>query len=292
MIWLIGRGGMLGTEVARVLEQQGWSFVVTGREVDITDASAIESFTRGRSLEWIVNCAAYTAVDRAEDEPEACRKLNVDGPANLARWAAAHGAALLHVSTDYVFAGDGTRPYREDDAVAPFSVYGTTKAEGEAEVRARCPRHLIVRTAWLYGAAGGNFVYTMLRLMKTKEALGVVDDQRGAPTWTGDLARLVPTLIANAENRWGTYHASGEGQCTWFEFARAIQEEANARGLIGSHTQLKPLTTAEYPTKARRPAWSVLSKAKLNEAFGFVFPEWRQSLQSFLDSPLETRFFA
>ncbi len=294
MIWLVGRGGMLGTETEQVLRAAGYNIAASGREVDVTDAAAIESFSAGRGIKWIVNCSAYTAVDRAEDEPEACRNLNVDGPANLARWAHANGAALLHVSTDYVFSGDSSVPYREDDVLGPRSVYGRTKADGEDAVRRLCSRHLIVRTAWLYGAAGPNFVYTMLRLMRTKDKLGIVDDQHGAPTWAADLAKLFPAMMerAGTEARWGTYHASGEGQCTWLDFARAILEEGTARGMIGAPPALNALTTAEYPTKARRPAWSVLSKAKLKSVFGLELPPWRESLKSFLDSALQPRFFS
>jgi dTDP-4-dehydrorhamnose reductase len=292
MIWLVGRGGMLGTEVGRMLRAAGLDFVATGREVDITSVPAVEGFAGGRDIRWIINCAAYTAVDRAEDEPDACRRLNADGPRNLARWAASNDAALLQVSTDYVFSGEGSVPYREDDPIGPRSVYGTTKAEGEEAVRRLCPRHLIVRTAWLYGAAGPNFVYTMLRLMRTKDKLGVVDDQNGAPTWAADLARLFPEMLRLADGRWGTYHASGEGQCTWYGFARAILDEAVGRGLVGVRPELTPLTTAQYPTKARRPAWSVLSKAKLQSAFGVALPPWRDSLNAFLDSSLDSRFLS
>jgi dTDP-4-dehydrorhamnose reductase len=283
---------MLGRDVSRVFTEAKLTWIGTGREVDVTDPDAIAAFANSRDIGWVVNCTAYTAVDKAEDEPDACRRLNAEAPAHLARWAAANGAAILHVSTDYVFAGEGDTPYREDDAVGPRSVYGAAKAEGEAAVRALCPRHLIVRTAWLYGGEGPNFVYTMLRLMRTKEQLGVVDDQRGAPTWTADLARCFPTMMENSEGRWGIYHASGEGQCTWFGFAQAILEEGLRRGLVTRPPQMKALTTAEYPTKARRPAWSVLSKVKLKTEFGLEFRPWRDSLNAFLDSPLDPRRFS
>ena len=292
MIWLAGASGMLGSEVAGALTAARLPWIGTGREVDVTDAGAIVKFTAKKNIDWIINCSAYTAVDRAEDEPDACRRLNAAAPGLLARWAAQHGAAMLQVSTDYVFSGLGSRPYLEEDLIGPRSVYGATKAEGEAAVREFCPRHLIVRTAWLYGASGPNFVYTMLRLMRVKDRLGIVHDQKGAPTWTADLARLFPVLIGSAEGRWGTYHASGEGQCTWYEFARAIQEEAIKQSLLARRIELAPLTTAEYPTKAVRPAWSVLSKTKLLEQFGFAFPSWDDSLRSFFRSPLQERFFA
>jgi dTDP-4-dehydrorhamnose reductase len=293
MIWLVGKNGMLGTDLGRAFDAAGLGWVGTDREVDFTDASALDAFAEGRTIDWVVNCAAYTAVDKAEDEPDLCRRLNVDGPANLARWCTAHGAALVHISTDYVFSGTGTDAYRESDPVGPTGIYGITKADGEDAVRGSCARHYILRTAWLYGAWGPNFAYTMLRLMNLKDALGVVADQWGAPTWTVDLARVVVELIRRGEGPWGTYHASGEGRCSWHQFAEAILVEGKARGFVPATkaVAVNALTTDQYPTKARRPAWSVLSKEKLATTVGLRFPGWEVSLRAFLDSPLDqTRF--
>jgi len=277
---------MLGTDLGRAFSLAGLDWVGTGREVDFTDASAIEAFGAGKTFDWVINCAAYTAVDKAEDEPELCRKLNVEGPACLARWATAHKVALIHISTDYVFSGQGTVPYREDDPVAPQGVYGKTKADGEAAIRDNCARHYILRTAWLYGVAGPNFIYTMLRLMNSKDSLGVVADQRGAPTWTLDFATVIVALIQKGGGGWGTYHASGDGQCTWHEFALAILQEAQARDLVPATklVTVNALATAQYPTKAQRPAWSVMAKAKLGREFGLSFPDWRESLVGFMNS--------
>lgn len=285
MIWLVGCRGMLGTDLGKAFTGAGLKWVGTDREVDFTDPQTVAAFGSGKSIDWVVNCAAYTAVDKAEDEPELAHKLNVTGPANLAAWCNQTGAALVHISTDYVFPGDGSRPYSEDDAVGPIGVYAVTKNAGEQAVRQGCARHYILRTAWLYGAHGLNFVATMVRLMRQKDSLGVVADQIGAPTWTVDLAAVVSSLVQKGDGPWGTYHASGEGQVSWHGFAQEILTQAQARQLIdpAKVVEVKALTTAQYPTKARRPAWSVLSKAKLKAAFGLSFPDWQTSLQNFLD---------
>ena len=284
MIWLIGKAGMLGTDLGRAFTEAGLAWVGTDREVDFTDPQALEAFSAGKKIDWVVNCAAYTSVDKAEDEPAVCRKLNVEGPAHLARWSQAHGAAVIHISTDYVFPGTGNTPYRETDPVGPDGIYGATKADGEEVVRTLCPRHYILRTAWLYGVNGPNFIYTMLRLMASKDSLGVVADQWGAPTWTIDLARVLVELIRRGEGPWGTYHASGEGKCNWHQFAEAILEEGRSLGLLDAAkaVAVNALTTEQYPTKAKRPAWSVMSKDKLKSTFGLTFPQWRESLQGFM----------
>lgn len=289
MIWLVGRSGMLGTDLGRVLTRSGLEWVGTDRDVDFTEPEALEDFSRGlaargKFIDWVVNCAAYTAVDRAEDEPELCRRLNVEGPSNLAKWASAHGAALIHISTDYVFPGTGSVPYREQDPVGPQGVYGVTKQQGEEAVRAHCARHLILRTAWLYGASGPNFISTMVRLMKERDTLGVVADQWGAPTWTVDLSQVVVAMVRRGECPWGTYHTSGEGRCTWHQFALAILEESRYAGVLdpAKPVVVNELTSEQYPGKAKRPAWSVLSKEKLKANFGLSFPHWKDSLKTFI----------
>jgi len=274
---------MLGSDVGTALSEAKLPWVGTGREVDVTDWSAVERFAQSRQLSAIVNCAAYTAVDRAEDEPEAAARLNVDAARNLARQARSAQIPLVHISTDYVFAGMAERPYSEDDPVAPGGVYATTKEAGERAVREACDQHYILRTAWLYGAHGKNFVDTMLGLMNQRDSLGVVADQFGAPTWTVDLARIIVQLLQRS-GPWGTYHTSAEGQCSWYDFAQEIYDVGQESGQIikGKIVAIAPLTTGQYPTKARRPAWSVLSKAKLEQTFGLKFPPWRDSLRAYL----------
>jgi dTDP-4-dehydrorhamnose reductase len=285
VIWLAGNRGMLGTELARALEAAGVEQVGSDRELSILDPEALAAFARDKKITWIVNCAAYTAVEKAEDEAPLCTALNAEGPENLARLAASIGARILHISTDYVFDGSGTRPYREDDPVAPIGVYGRSKAEGEARLRAACPEHIILRTAWLYGEHGANFVYTMLRLMRSKERIGVVADQRGSPTWAADLGAAILRIVSGAEGngpRFGTYHFTDEGETSWWEFACEIHRLGRLHGLLERDCAIDALTTAQYPTKVRRPAYSVLSKEAIRAAFGLDIPEWRGSLGRFI----------
>ncbi|HUW39949.1 MAG TPA: dTDP-4-dehydrorhamnose reductase [Rectinemataceae bacterium] len=315
MIWIVGSGGMLGRELVEVFAARGIEALGSGRELDFTDLPALEAFAvsrwpaeeprgaepsagepsagepsaaaprrGGRALSWIVNCAAYTAVDKAESEPEAARSLNVEGPANLARLASRRGARLLHISTDYVFDGKGTRPYLESDELGPTGVYGATKAEGERVVFEECPSALVLRTAWLYGRHGPNFVRSMLRLMAERESLGVVADQRGTPTWAADLAGAIADIVSRGEPgpEAGIYHYTDAGETSWYDFAREILRLGREAGLLERGCELKPLSTAEYPTPARRPAYSVLSKDKIERVFGIVPPRWEESLAKYI----------
>ncbi len=282
MIWLVGNKGMLGTELDLALSAAGLEHVGSDRELSILEPDAIAAFVRGKKVSWIVNCAAYTAVERAEDEVELCTRLNAEGPENLARLADSIGASIMHISTDYVFDGSGKLPYREDDPMAPIGVYGRTKAEGERRLRAACARHVIVRTAWLYGEHGANFVYTMLRLMRTKERIGVVADQRGSPTWSFDLAAAMVSIVSAPARGYGTYHFTDEGETCWHEFALEIQRLGRLYGLLERDCAVDALTTAQYPTKVRRPAYSVLSKEAIKASFGLAIPDWRVSLEAFI----------
>jgi dTDP-4-dehydrorhamnose reductase len=282
MIWLVGQGGLLGSEVAAVLVRAGLEFAGSGREVDILDPEALARFAEGRRLSWIVSCAAYTAVDKAEDEEALAMKLNAEGPGNLAALASSVGACILHISTDYVFDGRGARPYVEDDPVNPTGAYGRTKAQGEARVRSACPEHVILRTAWLYGKAGNNFVATMLKLMGNKERIGVVADQRGSPTYAVDLAGAIAAIIGSKEPRFGTFHYTNLGETNWYEFALEIKRLGLEYGILLRDCRVDALTTAEYPTKAKRPAYSVLSKKRIQEAYGLSIPGWKESLELFM----------
>jgi len=282
MVWLIGNKGMLGSEVAERLEREGLSWVGTDREVDITDPVALADFAAGKDITWIVNCAAYTAVDKAEDESGLAARLNRNGPANIGELATRSGARVIHISTDYVFDGLGTRPYREDDPVNPAGVYGRTKAEGETALLAACPRSFILRTAWLYGRRGQNFVRTMLRLMKEKSEIGVVADQRGTPTNACDLADAVAAVLRSGSDSYGIYHFTDEGETSWYEFAREIQRLGRETGLLDHDCAVKALRTDQYPTAAHRPAYSVLSKEKIKKTFGLEIPDWRESLERFI----------
>lgn len=290
MIWLVGHRGLLGAEVGRTLTRAGLMWVGTGREVDVTDPRAVASMGERHPVTVVINCSGYTAVDQAESEPDLCRRVNVGGPTNLALWCQAHEVLLIHVSSDYVFSGEIKEPYTEDSRPQPLGVYGASKAEGDSAVASLCSRHYIFRTSWLYGTGGSNFVTTMLGLMNQREILGVVADQWGSPTWTSDLATLMVALAGQPRAPWGIYHASGEGYCSWYEFARAIFDEGRVRGLVppDRSLRLEPLTSLEYPARARRPAWSVLSSHRLRSVVGVSFPPWRTSLQRFLDQVCST----
>jgi dTDP-4-dehydrorhamnose reductase len=292
MIWLIGNKGMLGTELANMFESRGLVHVGTDRDVDITDRAALDAFISkqaqaGQAVDWIINCAAYTAVDKAEDDTGLCRALNTDGAANIASSAKKAGARLVHISTDYVFNGDGTRPYREDDPTDPTGVYGLTKRDGELRALAGNDATYIIRTAWLYGQHGNNFVYTMLKLMKERDSVTVVNDQRGTPTWARDLAETVSLFIERALSSsgavpFGIYHYTGSGNISWYDFACEIYRQGRELGLLTKECAVKPCTSEQFPAKVRRPPYSVLDKSKIASAFGITLPDWKESLERFL----------
>ncbi len=289
MIWLVGNKGMLGTELANLFESNKTPYIGTDRDVSILDMEAMRGFLKNKNISWIVNCAAYTAVDKAEDDVELCHALNAQGPENLGRIAQEIGARVLHISTDYVFSGTPIlergqpRPYREDDPTGPTGVYGKTKAEGERLLMAAASNSVILRTAWLYGKHGNNFVYTMLRLMKERDTIGVVADQRGSPTWAYDLAVAILYLINLPHEKFSPsiYHFTNEGETTWYDFAREIYRLGRHYGILEKDCVINPLTTDQYPTKARRPAYSVLSKEKI-KALGVRIPQWQESLERFI----------
>jgi dTDP-4-dehydrorhamnose reductase len=290
VIWLIGGKGMLGTELSLVLERRGLGYIGTDREVDIAESAAVDAFVeeQRRPVTWIVNCAAYTAVDRAEDDEDACRRLNAAGPANIARTANRIGARLLHFSTDYVFNGRGTVPYKEDDPADPAGIYGLTKREGETAVLANHGAAYILRTAWLYGRHGNNFVNTMLRLMAEREEVRVVNDQRGSPTWANDLANVAASLIMRTDSGesvdYGIYHYTNGGAVSWFEFAEEIYARGKRLGLISGSCAVKPCSGAEYPSRAARPAYSALDTGKIRRALGIGIPRWDASLKRYLET--------
>jgi dTDP-4-dehydrorhamnose reductase len=281
MIWLTGSKGMLGTEIALLLDKNNLSFTGTDREVDITDLEAQKSFVNNRSIKWIINCAAYTAVDKAEDDVEACRCLNTLGAGNIASCAKSIGAGLIHISTDYVFNGRGNRPYTEDDTTDPIGVYGLSKRDGELAILQNNPKSYIIRTAWLYGKYGNNFVHTMLHLINEREEVKVVDDQRGSPTWTHDLASVVLAVIGK-DIPFGIYHYTNDGNITWFDFAREIYRLGREYGRITKKCTVTPCASAEFPAKVRRPAYSVLDKSKIKAALGINILSWDSRLKEFV----------
>ena len=289
MIWVIGYKGMLGSEICRQLTENNIQFVRSDVDVDITDIEALDQFAKCWAVTWIINCAAYTAVDKAESDIELAHKLNVDGPANIAKVAKKYGAKLIHISTDYVFDGTGDTPRTEDMPVAPIGVYGVTKAKGEEAVRNNTDKYYILRTAWLYGWAGKNFVYTMIRAMNTHDAVKVVNDQKGTPTFAGDLAKVILQIIDDKTVSYGTYHVTDLGEITWWDFTNEIKKQGIEAGWInetGKNCVVNPCTTDEYPTPAKRPAYSVLCKDKIQKALKITLPDWKQSLKVFIDSEM------
>jgi len=293
MIWLIGCKGMLGTELSLLLEKNNLPFIGTDCEVDITDLSALNNFTKNKSINWIINCAAYTAVDKAEDDIDNCRRINTLGAANISVCSRTIGAYLIHISTDYVFdgkgiiAGNNFRPYREDDTTNPTGVYGLTKRDGELAVLENNPDSYIIRTSWLYGIYGNNFVKTMLRLMNDRKEIKVVDDQYGSPTWAYDLSFLITILInnyvlLNKNVLFGIYHFSNEGTITWFDFSKEIYKQGKLLLLINNDCNILPCSSNEYPSKVTRPAYSVLDKCKIKDSLNITIPLWQDSLNNYL----------
>lgn len=241
-------------------------------ELDITDQNAVEKFIADNEIDGVVNCAAYTAVDKAEDNKDLCRLLNATAPAYLAAAIEKRGGWMIQVSTDYVFDGTQHTPYTESDPTCPNSVYGSTKLEGEQQVAALCQRAMIIRTAWLYSTFGNNFVKTMIRLGKEKPELGVIFDQVGTPTYARDLAVAIFAAI-NSGVVPGVYHFSNEGVISWYDFTKAIHR------IAGIDTcRVRPLHTSEYPTPAKRPHYSVLDKTKIKQTYGIEIPYWEESL--------------
>lgn len=288
MIWLIGNKGMLGSEIARQLTENNIGFIGTDIDVDVTSYETLSTFAKEKSIKWIINCAAYTAVDLAESNVELCTKLNAIAPANIAKVANEIGATVIHISTDYVFDGTGNSPRTEEMKVAPIGVYGVTKADGEKSVVQNAEKYYILRTAWLYGWAGKNFVYTMLRAMNKNPSVKVVVDQKGTPTFAGDLADVILKIITiNNTIPYGIYHVTDLGETTWFEFTNEIKKQGIETGwLQNMDCVVNPCSTEDYPTPAKRPAYSVLSKDKIQNALEVTLPQWQESLSVFLKSQL------
>ncbi|KHN54684.1 dTDP-4-dehydrorhamnose reductase [Pectobacterium fontis] len=275
-ILLTGANGQLGRCFQDRLPA-GWEILATdAAELDITDLEHVERTVKQFKPDAIVNAAAYTAVDKAESEPELAEKINVTGPENLAIVASKQGIRLVHVSTDYVFDGNATEPYHEDSATNPLSVYGKTKLAGEQAVAKVSPEAIIVRTAWVFSEYGNNFVKTMLRLGKERDALSIVDDQRGCPTYAGDLAQAIISLLEkNAEG--GIYHYCGDKEVSWFEFAEEIFKVAERKSILAKIPTLKPIATEQYPTPAHRPAFSTLACKKM-KTLEINLSEWINTL--------------
>ena len=277
---IAGAAGQLGRCLQAAAPASAKVIAPAEADFDITDAAAVARVVADARPDVLFNAAAYTAVDKAETDAATARRINAGATGHLAAAACDAGCRLVHVSTDFVFDGTSSRAYRPDDPAAPISVYGQTKWEGEEAARAVLPDALIVRTAWVYAPAGNNFVRTMLRLMSERDALSVVDDQIGTPTYAPGLAACLWSLAQQGAA--GTYHYTDSGVASWYDFAVAIQDEALALGLLARAIPITPIPTSAYPTPARRPAFSLLDKAKTWEQLGAPAPHWRAQLRAML----------
>ncbi|MHC1745247.1 MAG: dTDP-4-dehydrorhamnose reductase [Syntrophobacteraceae bacterium] len=285
-VTVVGNKGMLARDLAALLDEKGISqWGADLPELDITQADKVYQLVKGSGATVVINCAAYTAVDKAESQPDVAYAVNRDGVRNLAMVCRDLDIPLVHVSTDYVFDGKLRRPYLEDDPPCPLGVYGESKWAGENELRSVHRKHIILRTSWLFGAMGNSFVKTILRLARERNELRVVDDQFGCPTWTGDFAEVLIGIVKAAEapgerqGLWGTYHYCGLEETTWCGFAAEIIEQA--KGLTELRAgQVTPITTAEFPTAAGRPPWSVLDCGKIKQQLGILQKSWRDGLST------------
>jgi len=283
MIWVSGCKGMLGAEISRLFEKENITYYGSDKEVNVSDIHSLNNYIKNKSIHWIINCAAYTAVDKAEEDSENCRLLNTLGAANLAVISKKINSRLIHISTDYVFDGKKNIPYREEDDTNPTGVYGLTKRNGELAVSKNNTDSYIIRTSWLYGKYGNNFVSTMIKLMNECNEIRVVNDQYGSPTWTYDLAVTILYIINNNNDiPYGIYNYSNEGKINWFDFACEIYAKGRELGILKKDCSVIPCSSSEYPSKVKRPLFSVLDKNKIKTTLGITIPFWKDSLHNYL----------
>lgn len=276
-ILVTGVKGQLGYDVVNELEKRGHTAIgVDVEEMDITDAEAVEKEMKADDLDAVIHCAAYTAVDAAEDNRETCMRVNADGTRNIARVCKELGLKMVYISTDYVFDGKGERPWEPDDARSPLNVYGESKYQGELAVEEYLEKYFIVRIAWVFGVNGKNFIKTMLKLAENHKEINVVNDQTGSPTYTYDLAVLLADMVET--EKYGRYHATNEGLCTWYEFAREIFKQA------GVDVKVNPVSSEEFPAKAERPHNSRMDKSRLTQNGFALLPSWQDALKRYLEA--------
>ncbi len=274
-ILVTGAGGQMGSELQMLAAgYPQFEFLFTTRnELPVSDKNAVGEYFVQQQPVWCINCAAYTAVDKAESEKEQAFEVNANAAGFLAKASAQTGTRFIHLSTDYVFDGSSATPYREDHQTNPLGIYGLSKLKGEALCLLNNPESMIIRTAWVYSTYGSNFVKTMMRLMKERTEISVVNDQTGSPTYAADLAGAIMQIIVQEKWHPGIYHYANAGTTTWFGFATAI------KNLLQSNCKIHPVTTAEYPTKAKRPSFSLLDTTKIRQTFGITIPHWEESLE-------------
>lgn len=291
MIWITGAQGLLGQNLVEVFEDHGLSVLATGGEVDIGDWERVKSFAQEENLashvRWIINCAAYTNVEKAEEDPAACWKTNSEGPAHLVCLARQAQARLVQISTDYVFSGKALamgrcpNPYTEGDRPEPLSVYGASKLQGEKAVLT-IPGGMVLRTAWLFGPRGKSFVDTLLEKMKTQPVVDVVSDQQGCPTYSEDLCQTLLKIVQEKHPMSGIWHFANSGSCTRFDLAQEILRQGQSLGLVGHRVEIRPVPSDFFPTKAPRPPWSVLSTQKIANRLNLKIRPWQEALGAYL----------
>jgi len=287
MIWLIGNKGMLGSDVEKLLKERGLVYWASDKEVDIGDYKALEKFGKDMKIKWVINCAGYTKVDKAEEEINEAFRINKDGVRNIALFSVKRQIRLIHISADYVFDDQqegSVVAYREDDKTNPINIYGKSKVAGEEEIKNILEKYFIIRTAWLYGLRGNNFVYAMLRLFKERNVVKVVKDQLGSPTYSADLAGAILKIIEDDSVSYGIYHFTNEGVVSWYKFSQTIYKKAKRLGMIedDKKVEIQSIKTEEYPTVARRPRYSVLSIDKIKRKFNLKIRNWDEALEDFL----------
>ena len=276
-VLVTGVKGQLGYDVVRELQSRGHEAIgVDIEEMDITDETAVSRVMEETAPEAVIHCSAFTAVDRAEEEQELCYKVNVEGTENIAKMCQKLGCKMLYLSTDYIFSGEGQRPWEPEDTPSPLNAYGQSKYQGEVALRQYVDKYFIVRISWVFGINGNNFIKTMLRLGKENGAVKVVDDQIGSPTYTFDLAKLLVDMIETEQ--YGAYHATNEGICSWYEFAKEIFQEANMKEVT-----VTPVSSEEFPVKAKRPKNSRMSKEKLVQNGFSLLPSWQDAVKRYIE---------
>jgi len=288
-VLLFGVNGQVGSDCVSAFSGSDYELICSSRnDTDFSHAKAVSSKVSSEAPDIVINACAYTAVDKAEQERDLAEAINHKSVEALAKSCAQLSIPLIHISTDYVFDGSATIPYKETDAVQPLGVYGATKLAGEQAIKANLAEHIILRTSWVFGEQGNNFVKTMLRLGADRDTLNVVNDQFGRPTYVGDIVNtirfFVDTFAKNNTLAWGVYHCSSEGAVSWFDFAQAIFDEAYHLGVLAKSVKVSPIPSSEFPTPAPRPAYSVLDTAKLEQVLNTPLPHWKQGLQQFLNA--------
>jgi len=284
MVWIIGSNGMLGRHITEQVENANIPLITSDKEIDITDITAIRGFLENKTIDWIIICAAFTAVDLAEDEENNAFAVNAEGVKNITEICKNTGVKIVSFSSDYVFPGENISGYHEDDRTGPMSVYGRSKLKGEMFLMSGYKEYFIFRISWLYGPYGKNFVHTMLNRFNEQDELNVVNDQFGSPTYTLELADFIVKLIETNSQCYDLYHFSGEGMTTWYEFSMEIYRLALKYGITQKTVKINPIDSSKFPAKAKRPMYSYLHKNKLTSTFGFKPEYWRDTLENYIKS--------